>query len=462
MTTIHTKLTRRQFTAGTLTGIAALSVSRQLVAAEPTLLAGAAETVVTPAAEGTFLIGPLKPSTGIHDDLYARALVLADGDTRVALVTLDYLGFDFAYNDVLVASVSQASGIPPEHIMINCSHTHNAPLTICWRRWEKQKDKPFHEMLPRKLAEITKRACDALQPARVRYLREPVQVGFNRRMPKDGDVVMAPNPQGAVLPWVDVLRIEDLRSDRIAVLLSHAAHPVIVHEASTLITADYPGFAVAALRKSRGEAGVFMFARGCGGNINGHPLQGGIDAATAAGGKLAAAVEQTLDTDGNLIDGNRLRVVTRELALPLGPPPPVAECEKFLANEADAGRKESFAELLEIARSGQPRTMELRIRVFALGDQLCILGLSHEMFAEYHQFVNDVSPFACNMVFAYTNGVESYVATEKDYLLGDKGGYEASPKKAALDYQCRLPLAPEAERLIKAGIVEALHAVKSA
>lgn len=459
---MNMKLTRRQFTAGTLTGIAAFSATGRLAAAEWALLAGAAEAAVSPDAEGTFLIGPMKPSTGIHDDLFARVLVLAAGDNRVAILTLDYLGFDFAYNDVLVASVSQATGIPAEHIMINCAHNHNAPLTIPWHNWDKKKDKPFHAMLPRKLAEIAKQACDTLRPAKVRYVREPVQVGFNRRLLKDGDVIMAPNHEGAILPWVDVLRVEDSDSKRIAVLLSHAAHPVIVHSASTLVTADYPGFAVAALRQSRGKDGVFMFAQGCGGNINGHPLQGGIDAAVAAGGKLAAAVERTLDAEGTPVGGNRLRSVSRNLALPLVPPPAVAECEQMLANTTDVYQKEDLADLIEIARSGQPQTLELRIQAFALSDQLCILGLSHEVFAEYHQFVQEVSPFACNMVFAYTNGTESYVATEKDYLLGDKGGYEAAPRKAALAYQHRLPLVPEAERLIKAGIVEVLQALKTA
>jgi neutral ceramidase len=273
---------------------------------------------------------------------------------------------------------------------------------------------------------------------------------------------MEPNPQGAVLPWVDVLRIDDSNSNRIAVLLCHAAHPVIVHGASTLITADYPGFAVAALHKSRGNDGVFMFAQGCGGNINGQPLMGGIDAAIAAGDKLAAAIEQALDVAGTPIEGSRLRVFSRQLALPLGPPPPVEDCEKMLANESDPEWKSHYAELLEIARTSQPRTLEIRVRAFALGDQLCILGFSHEVFAEYHQFVNEVSPFACNIVLAYTNGVESYVATERDYLLGRKGGYEAAPLRSALLYQNRLPLVPESERLVKAAIVEVLQAVKSA
>jgi neutral ceramidase len=425
------------------------------------LMAGAAETTVTPPAEGTFLIGPMKPSTGVHDDLWARALVLAEGDKRVAILTLDYLGLDCAYNDVLLAGVSKATGIPAEHIMINCAHNHSAPLTIPWGPWEKNKDKPFHRTLPGKLAEIAKRACDSLQPARVRYEREPVQVGFNRRLMTPKGVVMAPNPHGQVLPWVDVLQIEGLDSKRIAVLFSHAAHPVIVHEASTLITADYPGFAVAALRKSQGGAGVFMFAQGCGGNINGFPLQGGIDAAAAAGRDLGNAVDRALRADSPLIDVGPLRVVSCNLSLPLAAPPSVAECEKLLAAEKGDWQKEELTELLNIARSGRPQTKEFRIRAFALGNQLCILGFSHEMFAEYAQFVEQASPFKHNLVFAYTNGDECYVGTEKDYLLGDRGGYEAASWGAALRYNGRLPLAPEAERQIRAAIVRTFRALKS-
>ena len=460
------KFTRRQFTAGTLAGMAMLSVGARGDSADekrkPTLLAGAAETAVTPAAEGTFLIGPMKPSTGVHDDLFARALVLAKDEQRVVILTLDYLGFDFAYNDVLLASVSQASGIPPQHIMINCSHNHNAPLTIPWGPWERQKDKAFHKMLPDKLAEITKQACNNLQPAHVRYHREPVKIGRNRRLPTKNGVVMAPNPDGAVLPWVDVLQVEGIHSGRIAVLMSHAAHPVIVHAASTLITADYPGFAVAAIRKSQGDASVYMFTQGCGGNINGFPLQGGIDAAAVAGRDLANAAGRTLGMEGGVIAGNPLRVFSCELELPLAPPPSLAECEKMVTEEKCALRKEELTDLWNIARRGQQQTQELRIRAFALGNQLCILGLSHEPFAEYCQFVEQVSPFEYNMVLGYTNGTECYIGTEKDYLLGDRGGYETSPLGAALRYKSRLSLVPEAEQMIKAGIVRVLNALKSA
>ena len=126
-------LTRREFARDALGAGAALACGPTIAPAAqnapPRLLAGAAETVVTPDAEGTLLIGPLKPSTGVHDDLFARALVLSDGTTDAALVTLDYLGFDFAFHDVLAAAVASASGIPADRTMIACSHTHSAPVT---------------------------------------------------------------------------------------------------------------------------------------------------------------------------------------------------------------------------------------------------------------------------------------------------------------------------------------------
>jgi hypothetical protein len=65
------------------------------------------------------------------------------------------------------------------------------------------------------------------------------------------------------------------------------------------------------------------------------------------------------------------------------------------------------------------------------------------------------------MVFAYTNGLHCYVGTEKDYLLGERGGYETSPRGAALMFASRLPLAPQAEKQIQAGILRALRALKA-
>ena len=145
--------------------------------------------------------------------------------------------------------------------------------------------------------------------------------------------------------------------------------------------------------------------------------------------------------------------------LPLQPPPPPTEVRKKLADRPDRRRTEHLERLLAIAEGRRPATMRLPIRALAVGRRLCILALAHECFADYQLYVERVSPFPHNLVFAYTNGVECYGATAKDYRRGEAGGYEAAPAGAAARYEVATPPAPRAEGLIKRAIGRVLGAV---
>jgi len=413
----------------------------------PALLAGAGEIVITPDPVGTFLIGPMELSTGVNDDLFARALVLNDGRTQAVIITMDWLGFDFAFNAVLVAAVAEATGTPADHVVINCSHTHSAPLTIPWGTWERAWDKPFHRFLPQRLAQAARKARAALRPVRLRHCRGPAQVGVNRRYPTPAGVTMAPNPLGRIVPWVDVLAAEGADGRTVAVLLSHAAHPVIVHGSSTLISADWPGFAVRAVREARGDGAVVMFAQGCGASINGFPLRGGIDAARAAGRDLAQAAMRAMESGGGWLRPGRLRVASEQVLLPLQAPPPAKAIRQKLAAEADPARAEHLQRLLAIAEGRGSGTMPMPIRAVAVGRELCVLTMAHECVAEYQLYADGASPFPHTMAFAYTNGVECYVATADDYRLGERGGYEAFG--SASRYRIASPPAPAAEALVR-------------
>ena len=111
-------------------------------------------------------------------------------------------------------------------------------------------------------------------------------------------------------------------------------------------------------------------------------------------------------------------------------------------------------ELMKIVESDEPRFLNYPIRGFAVGRELCILSLAHEAFAEYQLFAVDKSPFKHTMVFSYTFGVESYICTKRDYDMGLRGGYEASPRGFALSSKHRLALEPEVEKMIQDGIVQ--------
>ena len=112
---------------------------------------------------------------------------------------------------------------------------------------------------------------------------------------------------------------------------------------------------------------------------------------------------------------------------------------------------ERYVALLGIAKSGEKRTLPFPMSAFAVGDALCFLSFPHELFAEYQLFADAHSPFGHTFVFGYTNGSEVYVATQRAYELGLRGGYEAGPRNHALSGPYRLALEPFVEGMIQGG-----------
>lgn len=408
------------------------------------LMAGAAETVIT----------SIKDKPAVYAELYARALVLADGEKQFAIVTADYGQFPLWYNKVLLDGIERATGIPPEHVVINCSHTHNAPGVD--GRWITTDSEAW---LATCLAELVRHAVNALEPATLRVGRAPVQIGYNRRLMSDeGYITMAPNPDGSVVPWVDVLGAYDANGEIIAVLFSHAAHPVIVHWSSEEMGADYPGYAVEHLRNFLylKPKSVLLFAQGCAADINGYPLRGGFSACDVAGFALAFATHQALKT-AEEVPAAPLKAVSVLVNLPFRDPPSVAECKQLI--EEFPG-DERYVALLEVAASGEKRSLPFPMSAFAVGDALCFLSVSHELFSEYQLFVDKTSPFSHTFVFGYTNGSEVYVATKDAYALGLRAGYEAGPRNHALSGPYRLALPPSVEERIHAEMTDLLAKLK--
>src|SRR6266487_3651259 len=69
-------------------------------------------------------IGPSKPAQKKEGELTVRALVLAQGEAKVAIVSADFLGFPAVLGNKVRARVP---GIPAANILIGATHTHSAP-----------------------------------------------------------------------------------------------------------------------------------------------------------------------------------------------------------------------------------------------------------------------------------------------------------------------------------------------
>jgi len=416
----------------------------------PVLLAGAAEVQITPTRDRQL----------VHQDLYARSLVLSDGSNKLVVITYDGNWFGRGTTEQIRKAVGARLGIPVHHVMINSSHTHSSPWPDHRAEWED--GLTYRQWLVKAVIDTCCKANDELRPCAVRYDRQEIQIGFNRRQTwPSGRVFMAINPDGPVVPWTDILGVYDAETDqRIAILFTYAAHPVITQH-SGFVSSDYPGCAVRQLREWLGNdgrsTGVIMFGQGCGGNINGFPLRGGTEACNAVGGILAGSV---IRADMREPVPGELRVATVTLELPYQSPPTVEEVKRAMVEMKHAPHERYLPKLLRTAQEvDKERILEYPMTAMAIGPDLCILALPYETFCEYQLFADKISPFAHTLTLGYCErGL--YVATAADYELGELGGYEAGTYGSPLYGEHGLALDPSVEKIIQNGVVELLGKLK--
>ena len=448
----HTRRVATALAAFLAVAILLAFASRAAQAAEAvTFRAGAAEVDITPPV-GIHVSNLGGPTTGVADPLHARVLILDDGTAPIAIITTDLVGCGIPYAQAVAKSIEEATGISAQRVMFNCSHSHNAPGAGL----PADPDTPSYgrEVL-KKITKAAARAVANLEPARIGVGRESVQIGFNRRLPTADRVTMTVNPNGPVVPWVDVLAVYGENNKRIGILFSYAAHPVVIHSSSSLISADYPGYAATHLRfmlnQGGRKGGVMMFAQGCGGNINAFPLKGGVDAANRVGLVLAQAVTRVQLQD---VTPAPILAASAQRALPFQDPMPIAEAETLLATRPGDLR---YQRLHKLAKDGPSPAMEFPLSAFSIGDEVCIIALPHEMFCDYQLWADKNSPYKHTFVFGYTNGIHGYVAAKKDLDMGLlRAGYGAEPTPS------RMPLKVESEAIVRSGIAELWKKLASA
>jgi len=68
---------------------------------------------------------PYRLALGVHDDIWARSIVIESDDARIALVSLDLIGIN--YDDVVAIRRQLADTLAFDYVLIAATHSHNAP-----------------------------------------------------------------------------------------------------------------------------------------------------------------------------------------------------------------------------------------------------------------------------------------------------------------------------------------------
>ncbi|MCD6231294.1 neutral/alkaline non-lysosomal ceramidase N-terminal domain-containing protein [Candidatus Aerophobetes bacterium] len=431
-------------------------------------LAGAAKVNITPPV-GAPLSGYTvrkDVSQGIHDDLYAKALVLDNGEKVLAIVTTDLLGFYDNFVDKVRNLIKKQTGIDKNNILISATHTHSAPDTLYGLYSQGRSSDSWMDVLAQKIAGCVYMAWRNRKEARIGTGKGSVQIGVNRR-----------NPDGKPIdPEVGVLRVDDIEGNLMAVVINYTCHAVVLGPDNLLISADYPGYTMRMIEKLKGENVVAMFTNGAEGDINtGHSAD-----ISGIGGCIPGRTFERAEKLGNILGGEVLKVLEqikvspkvhldvkkKIVELPLKTLPSLEEAEKELKKKASTLNKLKKASREEITRAkiekfyaeitlsmvreiedlGLRKTMKAEIQAMRLNDTI-LIAFPGELFVEIGLEIKKDSDFKNTFIVGLANGEIGYIPTHQAFV---EGGYESISTK----------FTGEAENIIKDTVLKLIKEIR--
>jgi hypothetical protein len=211
------------------------------------LRAGAAIKSITPEGS-TFLYGyphVRRYSTGVHDPLECAALFLRSKSANALVLANDLIFVPNALVREVRHRLAEATGVAEEAILIGATHTHSGPIMS--DQVSNAADPALPKADPRYLAWLADRlveaGCGAVAAA------EPAELGWSMGR-AEGVGSNRHDPKGVTDPEVPVLVVRSQTSrEPLACLLVYGMHPTVLHEDSTLISADFPHFTRRFLRE---------------------------------------------------------------------------------------------------------------------------------------------------------------------------------------------------------------------
>ena len=273
--------------------------------------AGVAKIEITPQGEGVFLGGydaRTSPATGVHDPLFARALVLECGEQRIALVSLDLIWFP---SERVAREAKERLGVGL--VLTAAIHSHSTPdFLYSQKLWKLERFKGVFRWTEDRVLEAIEKAKSDMFPARLSVAKGEITLGYHR-------LIMQPNgrrtplfrnperiPHDPVDPTVAIIRVEDAESGTTrAVVVNYACHAVCLGGRNLEISADYPGPMAAKVEKSLGPKALCMFTQGGAGSVN--PLFVGTGASDETNEQCFARAK----TMGELLADEVLRALPR-------------------------------------------------------------------------------------------------------------------------------------------------------
>lgn len=227
-----------------------LLVTTTVSAQDKALRAGFAEGEITPKIDEKKPIylagfGKNRIATGVHDPLMARAVVLNDGKAKIALVSVDLVGF-------FLPEVERVRAKLPgfHHVLISSTHNHEGPDTMgLWgpHPFKSGVDPDYISQVVDTIAQAVMRADKASVPVKtsIGTTSLPELLHDSRQPIVKHDELVA-------------LLFKDEKGKNAGALVQWNCHPETLSDKNTLISADYVWATVEHVQKKFGCPVVYL------------------------------------------------------------------------------------------------------------------------------------------------------------------------------------------------------------
>ena len=378
------------------------------------LSAGVAKVKITPATPIPMsgYDSRKEPFKGVHDDIFARVVVLSDGIIKAAIISVDVIGFSHEFWEDLTGRIEGETGVSREAVFLAAVHNHGGPVTMVYDRNPDAEVVSYNEELKSLIIGCVKEAAKDLQPASIGGGKTECLMNINRRAPHpDGSISLGRNPYGPCDHEVGVIRVEKTTGQLLSILVNWPCHATVMGPNNYEITGDWPGSASRYIENTLGGEVVAPVLIGASGDIN--PIYGphidfnevrwysyGVDQIGMDLGVKASAVASEIrgSAVGSISFSQQVISLPKKLDDPSFQQPDVQDGDG----------------------------LSVRLSVLKIGD-LVLAGISGELFNQIGVRIRERSPYANTVVVTHCNGSSGYLVTDAAYTVG---GYEVTSTQA--------------------------------
>ena len=328
--------------------------------------------------------GTGREAAGVHDPLMARCVVLQDGGTRIALISVDLVGLQFPAVQKIRSELPGFS-----YVLVSSTHNHEGPDVIgMWGR-----NQYSYGVNDEYVKEVTGRCVDLVKDTAAAMV-ENVSVSYGTA--EDASLLRDTRQPAALDAVLRVLVFSSRSGKKVGLLVQWNSHPEAMGPQNKLITADFPWATVGELRK-RYQCPVAYFTGAVGGLMA--PPAGpttfeytrkhGIQVAGLAARAVEAA--QPLELTPMGVEARLLYLPVTNRLYRLGLSMGVLRRERFVST-GDPYRK---GQPMSGKNSGERMTIETEVACLQLGE-LSLAAIPGELYPElvYGRFQEPADPAA--------------------------------------------------------------------